>query len=207
MDERPVSMSYASAMTARRSRELTHGWVRLVRAGIVGGASLTLATAAHVLGGGALPGAGLLAVTGVGLALAAVSLTARRLRFEMLLAVLSVEQLLLHLLFHASTTMAGCATVTMPGHTMAPTSVCVDGGAATTGWSMLVAHAVAVAATAGLLARGERWLWRVVDRIRRYAAARPSRSRRIPQALIVGIAVVRPRLRYLTAGPRAPPVV
>jgi len=200
-------MSYASAMTARRSRELTRGWVRLARAGVLGGASLTLATAAHVLGGGVLPGTGLLAVAGMALALTAVSLTARQLRFGTLLAALGVEQLLLHLLFHASTTLGGCAPMVMPGHAMAPMNVCGDGTPATGGWSMLVGHAAAVAATAWLLSRGERWLWRVVDRIHRCAAARPTRSRRTPQTPVVGISLVHVRLSYLPSGSRAPPVV
>ena len=84
-------MTYAPGMT------LTRGWARLARAGVLGGASLFLATAGHVLGGGTLPGAGLLALTAVGLGLLAVTLTARRLRFGVLLAALGVEQLLLHL--------------------------------------------------------------------------------------------------------------
>lgn len=202
-------MTYAPAMTRPA---LTHGWVRLARAGILGGASLFLATAGHALGGGTLPGAGLLALTGVAVTLIAVSLTARRVRFGTLFAVLSVQQVLLHLLFHAATagtTAAGGATCApvMPGHAMEPTLVCGSGTAATGGWSMLLGHALAVAATAWLLARGERWLWAVLDRIRRYAAARPTRRRPRP---VVTVAVRRADpmpSAAISAGPRAPPVV
>ena len=63
------AMTYAPAMT------LTGGWARLARAGVFGGASLFLATAGHVVGGGTLPGAGLLALTAIGLALLSVTLT------------------------------------------------------------------------------------------------------------------------------------
>ena len=63
------AMAYAPAMT------LTGGWARLARAGVFGGASLFLATAGHVVGGGTLPGAGLLVLTAIGLALLSVTLT------------------------------------------------------------------------------------------------------------------------------------
>jgi hypothetical protein len=211
MPERPAGMAYAPAMTRAA---LTQGWVRLARAGIFGGSSLLLATAGHTVGGGALPGAGLLALTGVGSALVAVSLTARRVRFTALLAVLSVEQVLLHLVFHAATAAGGCADLAMPGHTMAASTVCgpaVSSSAVSTsaayGWSMLLGHVVAVVITAWLLARGERWLWRAVDRVHAYASVRPSRLRRALSASIAARAATRTRFTWLPASPRAPPVV
>lgn len=199
-------MTYAPAM---RAAELTHGWVRLARAGVLGGASLFLATAGHVLGGGRLPGAGVLTLLGVTLALVAVWLTARRLRFGVLLALLVVEQLGLHLALHAATTTA-CTSLLMPGHAMGATTVCGAGGpAASTGvasGSMLFGHAVAVLATAWLLSAGERWLWRMVERIHRYASARPSRIRRKQPAGRVAVGPFLDRVHWLIAGPRAPPV-
>jgi hypothetical protein len=192
-------MTYAPAMT------LTGGWARLARAGVLGGASLFLATAGHVIGGGTLPGAGLLFLTAIGLALLSVTLTVRRLRFGVLLAALGLEQVLLHLLFHASTAAATCAAVAMPGHTMAAT-VCGTGTATGTSWPMMVGHAAAVLATAWLLARGERWLWGVTDRLHRYAATAPGRVRR-PRPVVV--AVLAPFLipsRWALTGPRAPPI-
>lgn len=187
------------------------GWVRLARAGILGSASLFLATAGHEIGGGALPGAGLLAVTGVALALVSVSLTTRRLRFVPLLAVLGVQQLLLHLLFHAATASSACATVAMPGHPMTsaaastPVTACGPGAAATTGWSMLLGHALAVLATAWLLAHGERWLWRVVERAHRYATARSSRRRHRRIVIVDTGAFALVEHCWSPAGPRGPP--
>jgi hypothetical protein len=206
MPERSAGMAYARAMTRTA---LTQGWVRLARAGIFGGSSLLLATAGHTVGGGALPGAGLLALTGVGSALVAVSLTARRVRFTALLAVLSVEQVLLHLVFHAATAAGGCAELAMPGHPMAASTVCgpAVSSSAAYGWSMLLGHVVAVVITAWLLARGERWLWRAVDRVHAYASVRPSRLRRALSVSIAFRAATRTRFTWLPAGPRAPPVV
>lgn len=196
-------MTYAPAMT------LTGGWARLARAGVFGGASLFLATAGHVLGGGTLPGAGLLALTAIGLALLAVTLTARRVRFGVLLTALGVEQLLLHLLFHASTAATTCAAVAMPGHGMgaAGGTVCGTGSASAAGGSMLLGHALAVLATAWLLARGERWLWATVDRIHRSTGTTTARVRRPRPAVVDAIAFFLVTARGVLTGPRAPPVL
>ena len=192
-------MTYAPAMT------LTGGWARLARAGVFGGASLFLATAGHVVGGGTLPGAGLLALTAIGLALLSVTLTVRRLRFGVLLAALGLEQVLLHLLFHASTTAATCAAVAMPGHTMSA-AVCGSGSSTATSWPMVLGHAAAVLATAWLLARGERWLWGVADRLHRYAGAAPGRVRRPRPVVVAVLATFQIPTRWVLAGPRAPPI-
>ena len=192
-------MTYAPAMT------LTGGWARLARAGVFGGASHVLATAGHVAAGGMLPGAGLLTLTAIGLALASVTLTARRVRFGVLLAGLSVEQLLLHLLFHASTTAVTCAAVEMPGHVMSTATVCGSGAAGPGGWSMLLAHSLAVLATAWLLARGERWLWRVTDRIVPPVGPSSSRVRRRRPVVVPALAVFLAPVRWTLTGPRAPP--
>ena len=192
-------MTYAPAMT------LTGGWARLARAGVFGGASLFLATAGHVVGGGTLPGAGLLALTAIGLALLSVTLTVRRLRFGVLLAALGLEQVLLHLLFHASTTAATCAAVAMPGHTMAA-AVCGSGSSTATSWPMVLGHAAAVLATAWLLARGERWLWGVADRLHRYTGAAAGRVRRPRPVVVAVLATFQIPTRWVLAGPRAPPI-
>jgi hypothetical protein len=193
-------MTYAPAMT------LTGGWARLARAGVFGGTSLVLATAGHVVGGGTLPGAGLLVLTAIGLALLSVTLTVRRLRFRVLLVGLGLEQLLLHLLFHASTTAATCAAVVMPGHSMSAASVCGGGSAVAAGWPMLLGHALAVLATAWLLARGEQWLWAVADRIHRYAGSAPGRVRRPRPVVVAVLAAFLIPTRWVLSGPRAPPV-
>lgn len=195
-------MTYAPAMS------LTGGWARLARAGVFGGASLFLATAGHVLGGGTLPGAGMLALTAVGLGLLAVTLTGRRLRFGVLVTALGVEQLLLHLLFHAASTATTCATLVMPGHTMGGgSSVCGTGTASAGGWSMLLGHALAVLATAWLLARGERWLWAVVDRIHRCTGSATARVRRPRPVVVEAVDVFLVAVRGRRTGSRAPPVL
>ena len=89
-------MTYAAAMV--RPADPTRGWVRLARAGVLGSGSLFLATAGHVAGGGVLPGPGMLVVLGGVLALVSVSMTTRRLRFGLLLGLLTVEQFALHLI-------------------------------------------------------------------------------------------------------------
>ncbi|HEY5978627.1 MAG TPA: hypothetical protein VIT41_03240 [Microlunatus sp.] len=182
------------------------GRARLARAGVFGGASLFLATAGHVVGGGVLPGAGLLALTAVGLALVAVTLTARRLRFGVLLAALGVEQVLLHLLFHASTTAATCAAVVMPGHGMSAASVCGTGAPAVADWPMLVGHALAVLATAWLMARGERRLWALADRIHRCAWTAAGRVRRPRPTVVAVLVTFLAPTRWVLTGPRAPPL-
>lgn len=192
-------MTYAPAMT------LTGGWARLARAGVFGGASLFLATAGHMIGGGTLPGVGLLALTAIGLALLSVTLTARRLRFGVLLAALGLEQLLLHLLFHASTTAGSCAAVVMPGHAMSAAAVCGGGSAPVASWPMLLGHALAVLATTWLLARGERWLWGVADRIQRYAGSAPGRVRRTRPVVVSLLSTFLVPARWALTGPRAPP--
>ena len=192
-------MTYAPAMT------LTGGWARLARAGVFSGASLFLATAGHVVGGGTLPGAGLLALTAIGLAMLSVTLTVRRLRFGVLLASLGLEQLLLHLLFHASTTAATCASVIMPGHSMS-SAVCGSGTSTAASWPMVLGHALAVLATAWLLARGERWLWAVADRIHRYASSAPGPVRRPRPVVVAVVAAFLVPARWALTGPRAPPV-
>ena len=84
------------------------GAVRAVRVGLLGATSMTLATTAHLVGGGPLPPAGVLVVSGLLVGLVAVTATARRCRFGVLVALLAVEQVLLHWLFSAAAAMTGC---------------------------------------------------------------------------------------------------
>lgn len=198
-------MTYSAAMV--RADDPTRGWVRLARAGVLGGASLFLATAGHVIGGGALPGPGMLIVLGGVLALVSVSLTSRRLRFGLLFSLLTIEQTALHFVLHAASGVSACAEV-MPGHTMATTSIC-GGSPATSGtdsWMMLVGHALALLATAWLLSAGERWLWRLVERAYRRAAVRPTRVRRARVAVSAGPLLLTTPYGWRPAAPRGPPV-
>ena len=150
---------------------------RAVRVAVLGATSLLLATSAHAVGGGDLPALGVLAVTAIVLGLVAVPLTARRCRTGVLLAVLGVQQTLLHLLFGSAAAHPGCdpsgletaahqlgAACAMHGRMGGPMA---DAG--TTSWTMIVAHIAATIATAWLLGRGEAWLWRTAEQAIRAA--------------------------------------
>lgn len=198
----------------------TRGLTRLARAGVLGATSMGLAAGAHLLGGGRLPPAGVLAMVAFLLGLSSVVLTVRRCRFGVLLPVLTVQQALLHLLFDtASRVGSGCgAAMSGTGHTMAAhasagSALGSCSGASTMAamvmprWAMWAAHLAAVALTAGLLARGEAWLWRVADAVVRASALRPSPC---PPAAPVLVTAGTPRswrpLPIVSgANPRAPP--
>jgi hypothetical protein len=156
---------------------------RAVRVAVLGATSLLLATSAHTVGGGDLPAPGLLAVTAVVLGLIAVPLTGRRCRTGVLLAILGVQQTLLHLLFSSAAAHPTCepSGLTAAAHQLGAacgmhgamamsvqsTTPMTDSG--TTSWAMIMAHAVATVATAWLLGRGEAWLWRTAERAIRAA--------------------------------------
>lgn len=114
---------------------------------------LTTSSAAHLLGGGALPGAAVMTALGAVVALASWGLTRWRLGRTATAGVLAVSQVGLHeALMHLA--MAG---------TGAPSSSAMAGasaaGAAGAGWVMLACHAAATAVLALLLGSGERALW------------------------------------------------
>jgi len=190
------------------------GVTRLVRIAVLGGLSLLLGTSAHLAGGGPLPATGVLVVTALLLGLTAVTLTARRCRFRLLVAALTASQVLLHLIFNAATNPhASCTTLmTGMGHVLSPPIGACDPGSAMSsmtapGWSMCVAHLVAPLLTAGLLARGEAWLWRVADRIVQAAAARPSDLTRPASARPVDSGPRHAAQKsHSPAAPRGPPV-
>ena len=71
---------------------------------------------------------------------------------------------------------------------------------------MVIGHALAVLATAWLLARGERWLWAVADRIHWYAGSAPGRVRRPRPVVVAVLATFLIPARWVLTGPRAPPV-
>ena len=193
---------------------------RTARVVALGGSSLLLACGAHLVAGGGLPPAGLLAVVGFLVGLLATTLTARRLRLPLLVAVLGLEQLGLHWVFAASTSPAGpgaCASGTSAAHhaVAAAGSGCaplvtgpVTAGVPTVDAPLMwVAHAAAVVLTALLLARGEAWLWRAADRLVQVAHAAPSpRPRRRPRVAVLAAASADPQRRPdPLAAPRGPP--
>lgn len=199
----------------RERRAPTTGVPRVVRVAVLGGTSLVLACAAHMVGGGQLPSAGVLIVAGILIGLVAVTSTTRRCRTGALLGLLAVQQFILHLVFEASAA-AGCGVMSeVAGHHAAMSAhaapACMMTSAADTmsmpGWAMWVGHLVATLLTALLLARGEAWLWRVADQVITAATAAPShrqaRQRRPPVA-VEPFSPATPRA-YTPADPRGPP--
>ena len=191
---------------------------RALRVAVLGTASLLLAATAHVIGGGALPSLGVLALTALVLGLVAVPLTGRRCRTAVLVAVLGVQQSLLHLVFTAVAEQRGCepsglvATAHQLGAACAmsmATNMPMDMPMTTAGasWPMILAHAAATAATAWLLARGEAWLWRTAEQVVRVAGT--TLTRRVAshrdQLVISRQIVVWTAPAYAVAAPRGPP--
>jgi hypothetical protein len=187
---------------------------RAVRVAALGAASLVLATSAHIIGGGTLPSLGVLALTALVLGLVAVPLTGRRCRTGVLVAVLGVQQSLLHLVFTAVAEQRGCepsdlvATAHQLGAACAMNmSMDMPMTAAGASWPMILAHAAATAATAWLLARGEAWLWRTAEQVVRVAGTTLTRGVGndrdqlvIPRQMVMWTAP-----GYAVAAPRGPP--
>lgn len=182
---------------------------RALRVGLLGGGSLLLATAAHLSGGGTLPGPGVLAVAAFVLGLVAALLTRHRVRPPVLVAVLVPQQVLLHVLFDtAAAAVGGCTPVQAAHHAMTVLTCMPAHGMGPMGyaWPMLVGHLVATLGTAWLLARGEAWCWRLVDRVARAAyappALRPGERRPRPVTLAPTSALLRrPHRPRLSRGP------
>jgi hypothetical protein len=192
-----------TSTTARSVHGPATGWRRLVRVVVLGGASYGLAVGAHLAGGGGWPGwpltlmlAGLLGVTSVGL-------TGRRRGTRFLLLVLTGFQTVLHLLFaRADGAAASCAAVAGGHHHV--TAACAPGATSSAeallSLPMATAHLVATVVTAWLLARGEAWLWRALDRLLR----RPSRRLALEPGPVPVIRHEAPAPRVVRAAPGAP---
>jgi hypothetical protein len=171
---------------------------------------MLLATGAHLSGGGTLPSSGVLVVAGFLVGLTSVTATARRIRLAPLLALLGIEQLLLHEVFAAASMVwTPAAMHASAGHAAATTGQLVaDRLPAVMGPSPLMAasHLVATVATAWLLAHGEDWLWGLGERAVRAATAAPSPRRRRPrEARASARRVLIARIRGGAAGARGPP--
>lgn len=182
---------------------------RALRVALLGGGSLLLATAAHLSGGGTLPGPGVLAVAAFVLGLVAVLLTRHRVRLPVLVAALVPQQVLLHVLFDTAAVAVGrCTPAEAAHHAMTVLTCGPAHGMAPMGyaWPMFVGHLVATLGTAWLLARGEAWCWRLVERVAHaaYAApgARPGRRRlRHVTTPLTCASLRRPQRPRLSRGP------
>jgi hypothetical protein len=212
-------------VTASGQQLPTSGLQRAVRVVVLGGSSMLLACAAHVAGGGLLPGIGLIAVLTVLVGMVAIVATARQCRVPGLLAVLGAEQLVLHYLLAAGGQSAsagggvGCVpgTVAAAHHVgMADAMVCRSDLVATgatdtllhaTWFSMVGGHVLATVVTAWMLARGEALLWQLADQIVR-ASLPPAALWPAAALRVLAVAPLAPL--YLppawdTASPRGPP--
>jgi hypothetical protein len=207
----PARRSAPAAPTPSGSPGPTKGWTRLLRASVLGTASLLLAGLGHLAGGGETPdlGLGLLIVAATGMV--AVVVTARRCGLPLLLTVLGAEQLVLHALFTGADP-AGCAS---PAASMLHgAAICLPGGDAVRNAAshplpllMLAAHLLATVLTAWLLARGEAALWRLADEVVRAATAAvtpwPAAG---PRVLAVGsLGTMTARVFRDEVPPRGPP--
>jgi hypothetical protein len=174
---------------------------------------LLLAGLAHVAGGGRLPGVGLSLLLTAGTGAVAVVLTVRRCRLPLLLAVLGVEQLVLHLLLDASSSM-DCATAAAMPAVHDGAMLCQPGVAAAAAdhpvsLVMLGAHVLATALTAWLLSRGEAALWRLAERVVRAAlpAMTPPPAPARPAPAVPQRTALVAWMHGGDAAPRAPPWV
>ncbi|SDT08861.1 hypothetical protein SAMN04488543_3004 [Friedmanniella luteola] len=214
---RPADPHHAGrpTTTGAAPRHPAHGVRRLVRVAALGGSSLVLAGTAHLLGGGRLPSPGVLVVLTLLVGLVAVTATARRVRLPLLVALLGAEQLALHVVLGATAvpaTAAGCLAGPHAHHAAVtgclPPGAVPSPGAPAADTAMWAGHAVAVLATAWLLARGEATLWRAVDRVARAVPVLTVRAgtRRVPLPAPAP-ATAALRRPHTPAAPRGPPLL
>lgn len=138
------------------------GAVRLVRALAWTATAIGLSTGAHVIGGGALPAHGTMAVIGLLLLWSGLLLTRWRLGRATLTLSLGISQAIVHAVLtaaEAAPALPGCT----PSGGHHPTLSCAAEASTQhhTGTAMLLAHAVAALLLALLLARGEDALWAI----------------------------------------------
>ena len=143
-----------------------------LRAAMVAATIVTLAAAAHVLGGGELPAPGIMAAVLALTGLAATAATRLKLNFPAMASLLGAGQLVLHEAFSAFSSPAGTRQSGAPGHHAIawPPGITLDTAGSTashlhqfdSAWTagiMLGGHALATLACALLLAKGEAALW------------------------------------------------
>ena len=195
------------------------GGVRALRAGVLAAVTLGLAAAAHVVGGGQVPGLPVLAVALGPLALGSALLTRRRLGPIALLAWLAPVEAILHGLFAATATGALTMGVT-GGHAHAAAAagmpltestgsatLVAASGAGQAGTGILVAHAVATVLTGLALSHGERVLWLLWESLRPTLVMAPVPLVRAPALVVADAGAGMPSpapLRFTS--PRGPPL-
>jgi hypothetical protein len=137
-----------------------------LRAASLATGALTLAAGAHVLGGGELPAPEILLAVLTFSVLAATTATRLKLNFTAMIALLGAGQLALHEVFTVfSTPVVASHPVAETHHLSAAAFPALDAAAhvhvlaSPTNILMLATHALATAACALLLAKGESALW------------------------------------------------
>jgi hypothetical protein len=187
----------------------TRGATRLARAAAFGVAVLTIAAAAHVSAGGALPSMTVLGLLAIPVTVAALAVTSRRCGLALLLGSMGAAQVLLH-----QTLMA--LTDQVPSDLASPTSAhsaAAMGGQAMAhadgrSVTMTATHVVATVVTAFLLARGEQALWQLVSRLLPALPSEPvALGHGCPQTpALVSVPAWAPSLVSGGLGLRGPPV-
>jgi hypothetical protein len=214
-------------MDAARGPDPSRGGARAARAAVLALVALALGSAAHVVGGGVLPGPVGLVGLFLGLGGGAALVTSRRLRPALLVGWLGAAQAGSHLVLSALAApsvpavpslagLSGFASQHATGHLHGLSPAALDHAGAVAGPSglfghdgavMLAAHAVATVLTALALARGDALWWL----LRSLGPALPRPSWRLPgpvPALTIGAPTRRPTRRWpAQPHPRGPPVV
>ncbi|MFJ5957573.1 hypothetical protein ACIQC5_16640 [Paenarthrobacter sp. NPDC092416] len=144
-----------------------------LRSGAISIVTVVLAAGAHVVGGGALPTAPVLAALVALTALAATLATRLKLNFVAMAALLGAGQLALHEAFTALGPVATTAQGTahhLAGEPLSPTLYTAaehtHALGTTFGALMLAAHIIATIGSAVLLAKGEAALWQLAAWLR-----------------------------------------
>ncbi|WP_155853972.1 hypothetical protein [Arthrobacter sp. H5] len=159
---------------------------RILRASATAVVVLSLATGAHLAGGGQLPGLLILAALAAATLLAVTVAAQRKLSLPAVLGILGIGQFVLHQAFNTLTTTTACLPAPGGHYGMqqvhcAPTGLeHAHAGAAPDGALMLAAHAAAVVITALMLHRGEAALVLTVQWLRPLFAL-PGLAAQFPQ--------------------------
>jgi hypothetical protein len=172
----------------------------LLRAASLSTGILALAAGAHVLGGGDLPAPGILLAVLALSVLAATTATRLKLNFAAMIAVMGAGQFALHEIFTVFSTTALASHPAAGAHHLSAAAIpALDAAAhvhaavaSPTSILMLSAHALATAACALLLAKGETALWALAAWLRPLV--------QLPQA-------IKPDAVTSPAAPSTPPVL
>ncbi|WP_409484289.1 hypothetical protein [Arsenicicoccus dermatophilus] len=207
------------------------GVLRGARTGVLAATTVCLAALAHACGGGSLPGPAALLVLGALVGAGSLVASAHRLGTRSLAVLLGGGQLGLHLAFTVlGRTGApvdpgvGMAIAAHHGHGSVPDLAAAHLHAAGDqsagahaalghvhhgGWVMLLAHVLATAVTALVLARGERALWLLAGLVAPAVRPLPVRPALRPRPALPVLPVLAPALAHVrdVAPRRGPPLL